>query len=418
MRRIELKYGQTAIPFEFDENRFEVLEAKLGAQPLSDIELGAGLDNPIDSPLLEEIVSPGENVLIVVPDATRQTAAGQIINLVVRRLIANGIPPHDIRIIFATGIHRRVTESEKLSILTPFIAQRIKTLDHDPLDLMQIVRFGEASGGIPVELNRALTEHDHVVLVGGVSFHYFAGFTGGRKLVCPGLASAKTVSATHKLAFDCATRSRRDGVDTGLLDGNAVHEAFIEAVAKISPSFAISSIVNDAGQAIDLFCGNWITSHRKACEKYAGDHTIKINEKRDLVIVSCGGYPYDINLIQAHKALEAASNACKDGGTIILIAECADGLGRKDFLDWFESESSSVLAERLCERYQVNGQTAWSLLLKAETFDIYVVSELDQSMVRKMGLKAVASLINAMHHSDSTKNGYILPFGSTILPRC
>src|SRR4029079_4819086 len=129
----------------------------------------------------------------------------------------------------ATGIHRRVTENEKSSILTPFIAQRIKTLDHDLSDLMQIVRLGETSGGIPVELNRALTEHDHVVLVGGVSFHYFAGFTGGRKLVCPGLASSKTVSATHKLAFDCEKENRRDGVGPGLLDGNAVHEAFMEA---------------------------------------------------------------------------------------------------------------------------------------------------------------------------------------------
>ena len=416
MRRIELKYGQTAIPFEFDENRFEVLEAKLGAQPLSDIELGAGLDNPIDSPPLEEIVSPGESVLIVVPDATRQTAAGQIVNLVVRRLIANGIPPHDIRIIFATGIHRRVTESEKLSILTPFIAQRIKTLDHDPLDLMQIIRFGEASGGIPVELNRALTEHDHVVLVGGVSFHYFAGFTGGRKLVCPGLASAKTVSATHKLAFDCATRSRRDGVDTGLLDGNAVHEAFMEAAARINPSFAISSIVDDAGRAIELFCGNWITSHKKACEKYAADHTIKISEKRDLVIVSCGGYPHDVNFIQAHKALEAASHACNEGGTIILLAECPDGLGRKDFLNWFEAENSDALAEMLCKNYKVNGQTAWSLLRKAERFTIRAVTTLETDAPAKMRLISEPCFKDALLAAGAQAQGYVLPFGAKNLP--
>ena len=104
---------------------------------------------------------------------------GQIVNLVVRRLIANGTAAHEIRIIFATGIHRKVTEAEKAAILTPFIAQRIKTLDHDPRDLMQLVTLGSTSGGIPIELNRALVDHDHVVLVGGVSFHYFAGFTGG-----------------------------------------------------------------------------------------------------------------------------------------------------------------------------------------------------------------------------------------------
>src|SRR5262249_55194595 len=162
---------------------------------------------------------------------------------------------------------------------------------------------------------------------------------------CPGLASAKTVTATHKLAFDCKTRSRQEGVGTALLDGNAVHEAFMEAVAKINPSFTINTIVDDSGQVIDMFCGNWITSHRKACETYAASHKIKIAEKRDVVIVSCGGYPHDINLIQAHKALEAASYACTDGGTIVLLSECSDGLGRKDFLDWFAAETSDALGD-------------------------------------------------------------------------
>src|SRR5690348_13011547 len=182
MSLINLKYGKSQIPFEYDDSRFEILGGDEERAALSDVELGRLLDNPIDSKPIEEIVNPGETVLLVVPDATRQTACGQVVNLVVRRLIANGTIPHEISIIFATGIHRPVTEAEKQAILTPFITQRIKTLNHGPRDLMQIVRVGETSGGIPVELNRALTEHDHVILVGGVTFHYFAGFTGGRKL--------------------------------------------------------------------------------------------------------------------------------------------------------------------------------------------------------------------------------------------
>ncbi|MEP6788608.1 MAG: nickel-dependent lactate racemase, partial [Acidobacteriota bacterium] len=343
MAQIDLKYGRTGIPFEYDETRFDVLGQTTERLPLSDAEIGHKLDQPIDSESIEEIVSPGESVLIVVPDATRQTACGQVVNLVVRRLIANGTAAHDIHIMFATGIHRKVTEDEKDAILTPFIAQRIKTLDHDPRDLMQLIRLGETSGGSPIELNRALTDHNHVIIIGGVTFHYFAGFTGGRKLICPGLASARTITETHKLAFDCTTRSRRDGVDTGLLDGNAVNEAFMEIVAKLEPAFAITTIVNDAGHAVDLYCGNWKTSHRAACDSYAAEHTIHLAEKRDLVIVSSGGYPHDINMIQAHKALETASHACNDGGTIIFLAECADGLGRDDFLKWFEAPDSDGL---------------------------------------------------------------------------
>lgn len=410
MPTIQLKYGRTAIPFEFDEGRFEVLGGSSQMTKLSDVELGEKLDHPIDTKRLEEIVGPGENVLIVVPDATRQTAAGQIVNLIVRRLIANGTVPFEISIIFATGIHRKVTEAERNEILTPFIAQRIKTLDHDPRDLVQLVRHGETSGGIPVELNRALVENDHVVLVGGVSFHYFAGFTGGRKLICPGLASTRTISATHKLAFDLETRSRRDGVGTGSLDGNAVHEAFVDAVSKVRPAFVVSTIVDGAGDAADLYCGDWMTSHRAACDAFMRDHTVQITGKRDLVIVSCGGSPHDINLIQAHKALEAASHACTDGGTIILIAECTDGLGRDDLLNWFDAENSIALADRLCEKYQVNGQTAWSLLQKAERFDVRLVTGLDIAQLKKMRLSLEQSLSN---YSNGT--GYIIPNGAKIM---
>ena len=415
MPEIQLKYGRKSIPFSYDADRFEVLQTAAESGALSDIELGARLDDPIDSARLEEIVEPGETVLFVVPDATRRTACGQVINLLVRRLIANGTAPHEMSVIFATGIHRAVTEVEKQDILTPFIAQRIKTLDHSPRDLMHIMRVGETSGGIPVELNRALGEHDHIVLIGGVTFHYFAGFTGGRKLVCPGLASAKTVSATHKLAFDCEQKTRRDGVGTGRLDGNAVHEAFVEAASFTKPSFSANAIVNDKDQAVDLFCGDWITSHRAACDAYAESNTVTIPEKRDTVIVSCGGFPYDINLIQAHKALEAASHACNDGGTIVLMAECPEGTGRGDFLNWFSAANSAALADRLCESYQVNGQTAWSLLKKAERFCVYAVTELGDNEAHQLRLRKTDS--NLLEEISGAGKGYILPSGAGVMIR-
>ncbi len=412
MPQINLKYGKSQISFDFDESRFEVLGNTEENPPLTDAEIGNKLDNPIDSKPLEEIVKTNETVLIVVPDATRQTASAQIVNLLVRRLIANGTQPFDISIIFATGIHRKVTETEKKELLTPFIFQRVKTLDHNPRDLMQIVNLGETSGGIPIELNRALTENDRVIIVGGVTFHYFAGFTGGRKLICPGLASPRTVSATHALAFDFERKTRRVGVETGKLDGNAVHEAFVNVVEKIPPAFSINSIVNDNGEAVELFCGDWIWAHRKACEFYTENHTIRIKEKRDLVIVSCGGFPFDLNMIQAHKALETASLACADGGTIVFLAECADGPGRNDFLNWFEAENSEKLAEKLCANYQVNGQTAWSLLQKAERFNIQIISALSENETRQMRLQKARSQDEILSKIDKDLKGYILPYGA------
>lgn len=417
MPTIELRYGKIRIPFDYDENQFEILGSEKHFAPLTDAEIGAEFDDPIASKPLEEIVGEGESVLLVVPDATRRTASGQIVNLLVRRLIANGTMPFNISIIFATGIHRKVTTDEKRELLTPFIFQRIKTLDHNAKDLMQaaglaskqFVRFGEL-GGAPVELNRALVEHDHVIIVGGVTFHYFAGFTGGRKLVCPGLASARTISATHALAFDCRTKSRATGVGTGILDGNAVHEAFIEVAGKINPAFSINAIVNDQGAATKIFCGDWIAAHRAACEFYAANHTIEIAEKRDLVIASCGGAPFDLNMIQAQKAVETAALACRDGGTIVLLAECADGLGRHDFLNWFEAENAARLAENLCANYQVNGQTAWSLLRKAERFNIRILTSLSETETRQMRLQKARGLKEISFEEGS--KGYILPFGA------
>lgn len=415
MPTVNLGYGNSIVNFAFDADRFGVLGETHFQLALTDIEIGEKFDNPIDSKTIEEIVKPNETVLIIVPDATRQTASGQIVNLLVRRLIASGTMPFDIRIIFATGIHRRVTDAEKRAILTPFIAQRIKNLDHNARDLAQIIRLGETDAGIPIELNRALTEHDHTIIVGGVTFHYFAGFTGGRKLICPGLASSRTVGETHKLAFDCARKTRRERVGAGILDGNAVHEAFVRVVEKLPPAFLVNTIVNERGEAVELFCGDWISAHRKACDFYAVNHTIEIAEKRDVVIVSGGGFPFDVNLIQAHKALETASHACADGGTIVFLAECADGLGRRDFLSWFAAENSESLAEKLCANYQVNGQTAWSLLRKAERFNIQIITSLPEDEMRLMRLQRADSLNEALSKIDAKKRGYILPFGTKFL---
>ena len=412
MPTINLKYGKTHISLGSDNQRFQILGTEVESAPLSDAEIGAKFDAPINSAPLDEIVKTGESVLIVVPDATRQSACGQIVNLLVRRLIANGTMPFDINIIFATGIHRAVTESEKIELLTPFIAQRVKVFNHNARDLMQIINFGETADGIPIELNRALGEYDHTIIVGAITFHYFAGFTGGRKLICPGLASSRTIAATHKLAFDCATKTRREGVELGVLDNNPVHEAFVAVASKMPPSFAINTVVNDAGEAVEIFCGDWKASHRAACDFYSRKFTIKVEEKRDLVIVSAGGVPFDTNMIQAHKSLDMAARVCSDGGTIVLLAECADGLGRKDFLDWFAAENADALAEKLCEKYQVNGQTAWNLLQIAEKFDVRILTDLPETETRRMRLTKIYNENEIL--ADINKNGesFILPFGA------
>jgi nickel-dependent lactate racemase len=417
MSIVQLGYGRGTLDLESEGGRFRVLEAEASDErPLTDAEVGAAIDDPFDSQPLEDILSPGESVLIVVSDATRATGSAQVINLLVRRLIALGVAPYDLRIIFATGLHRAVTREEKAELLTPFIVQRVRTLAHDASDESMHVSMGETERGTPIELNRALFDHSHVILTGAVGFHYFAGFTGGRKSVCPGLASRRTIEATHLQALDFERGGRRAGVGTGLLDGNAVHEECERIAAEVAPSFLINTVTDARGRIVRVYAGDWRVAHRLACAEYADSHTVKIESKRAAVVVSAGGAPHDLNLIQAHKALEMASYACEEGGDIVLVAECADGLGREDFLKWFDAEDSRALEANLRDSYEVNGQTAWSLLTKTERFRVQLVSALPDEEVRRMRMLPARSIEEALARVEGDAEGYVMPRGAAFMP--
>jgi nickel-dependent lactate racemase len=416
-RELELGYGSTTIKFAADEQRLSLITDKSAATaPLSDAQIGAAFDSPIASPPLDDVVSGDDSVLLVVSDATRATASAQIVNLLVRRLIQSGVSAGNIAVIFATGIHRRVTEEERRELLTPFIVQRIRTLDHDAYDEAKLYSLGTTANGVRVEVGTALRDFSRVVVIGGINFHYFAGFTGGRKSICPGLASAKTIEATHMLALDFERGGRKSGVGPGLLNGNAVHEECERVAELVAPAFGINTIVDDRNRAVGVFCGDWRLAHRTACERYLQRHSFPIARKRDLVIASCGGSPYDINMIQAHKTLDMAARACNEGGTIILLAECRDGLGSSDFLKWFEVRDSRALENRLRNEYEVNGQTAWSLLTKAERHRVFLVSELRDEQVEKMRMRPARSLEHALDQAE-TGDCFIMPRGAAVLPR-
>lgn len=418
MPEIDLGYGDTPIAFKFDGSQYTILTSDSTSEvPLRDEEIGNAIDSPIDSSSLDELVSPGDSVLIVVSDATRATGSAQVVNLLVRRLIQYGVSPSNIAIIFATGIHRPVTEEEKTDLLSPFIVQRIKTLNHNAYDAASLERIGTDEWGSAVEVNRALRQFSRVIIIGGVRFHYFAGFTGGRKSICPGLASADGIEATHMLALDFEAGGRRAGVGTGLLEGNAVSEACERIASMIDPTFGVNTIVNEKGRVVALFCGHWRSSHRAACDYYLNHHSIRIREKRKFVIASCGGSPYDINLIQTHKALDMASFACEEGGAIVLLAECRDGFGRSDFLKWFDEVDSRALENRLRHGYEVNGQTAWALLTKAERYRIFLISQLDDADVRRMRMIPAHNLSEVAGEIGFDKRGYIMPRGAAVLPR-
>jgi nickel-dependent lactate racemase len=415
--KTDLAYGRTSFEFHYDQDRFTIVNINSSFEsPLSDFELGTAFDSPIASPPLDEICGSDDSVLIVISDATRATASAQVVNLLVRRLVQAGVSPANIAIIFATGIHRAVSEKEKSELLTPFVTQRLRILEHDAYDRARLTTLGKTDSGVTVEVNSALQEFSRVIITGGITFHYFAGFTGGRKSICPGLASAKTIEATHMLAMDFEKGGRKTGVRAGQLDGNPVHKECERVASLVPPAFGINTIVNEKKRAVRVFCGDWRLAHRAGCEYYLDHRSVDVPAKRDIVIASCGGFPHDINLIQAHKALDMAALACNDGGTIILLAECSDGLGRPDFLKWFDASDSRALEARLVNGYEVNGQTAWALLTKAERHRVCLVSELPGDDVKRMRMVPVRTISEALEQAGNG-DGFIMPRGAAVLPR-
>lgn len=412
-----LGYGTRRIPFRYDPERFTVLfPADAERDPLTEAELSALISAPIGSPPLEEIVGRNDRVVVVVPDATRAAGVNRVVAQLFSRLLERGVARDRISFLVGGGIHRPPFPEEIEMLLGKEIAHQVAVHAHLADDPAQSVTLGVTSRGTPVSLNRRLVETDHVVLVGGITFHYFAGFSGGRKAVLPGCAAEPSIQRNHKLAFDEQTMDKRAGVASGLLEGNAVHEDMVEAVRMLNPSFMVNTVLNSDNEIVSISAGHWYEAHLRGCAAYAAAHTAPVRAKRSLVIVSVGGWPRDMNLIQSHKAMEHASGALTEGGTMIALAECPQGLGRDDFLDWFVPGGAHATALKLMENYKVNGQTAWGLRRKAERFRLLLVSNLDAEVVRHMGLEAHTTLESALAASP-LEPAYVLPNGLTTLPQ-
>ena len=416
--RARLGYGAGSVELAYDPTRFEVLEPPLAdAGELDDAALAARLDAPIGSPPLGSLVGPEERICVVVPDVTRASGSARVSAALLARLGALGVPDRQIEFLVGAGTHRAPTREEIARIVGPEIAGRVPVAHHDATNAAAHVRLGTTSRGTPVELNRRLVESDRVILVGAIGFHYFAGFSGGRKGILPACASERSIQANHLLAFDRAILSRTAGVESGRLDGNPVSEDMEEAARLLPKPVYLANTALDGGNRIAaLYTGDWYAAHRRGCEDYLAAHTVTAPHRRRVVVASCGGAPRDINMIQSHKALEHARVVLEDGGDLVLLAECHEGLGRDDFLDWFVPGGSDATARLLVKGYRINGQTAWAIRWKSERYRVRLVSSLDDDIVRRMGMIPHPSLDDALRATDPGSTGYIIPSALGTLP--
>lgn len=416
---MELKYGSTAFNIDLPPERLAgVIAPSLFAVDESPADIiEAALDGCCH---VISSFNAGEKVVIVTSDITRYTGSELYLPLLVKRLNRQGIADGDIEILIALGIHRKQTEHEHQKILGPLYG-RIRVIDHECDDHDELTHIGSTSNGIRVSINRRAVEADHLILTGTIGFHYFAGFGGGRKSVLPGIASRKACMASHFTVLNPGDGNGKNPLAiTGNLEGNPVHRAMVEGCALAKPAFILNTVLAADKRIIAAFAGDWREAHEAGCRFYREKFAYPLTEKGDLVVASCGGFPKDINLIQAHKSMEYAAQALHDGGVMILLAECRDGFGNGTFFNWFRHKRLEEFEAALRAQYEINGQTAYSLLQKALRFRIILVSQFPAPQVVEMGMIPAKTLGEAMDLAAGMLpeewRCYLMPEAGSVLP--
>jgi len=318
--KVRLAYGDGSLEVELPDERTSVVEPRLhpGAGDES-AELRRALDDPIGTRRLEELVKPGNTVAISMCDGTRPQPRQLMIPAVLARLEPL-VELTDVVLLVATGTHRGNTEAELRSMLGGELFDRVRVVNHDARDRESLVFLGEHGTGVPLWLNRLWVEADFRITTGFVEPHFFAGFSGGPKLVAPGLAGLETVLVLHD-----AARIGHPNATWGRTHGNPVHDD-IRAVASVCPpDFSFDVILNREQRVIEAFAGEMLEMHAMACEAAKGYAMQRVDALFDVVVTSNSGFPLDQNLYQSVKGMSAAAKIVKPGGLIVCAAECRDG---------------------------------------------------------------------------------------------
>lgn len=373
--------------------------------------VGEALARPIGSPRLRELARLGQKVAIITGDLTRPCPSERMLPPILGELAEAGIAHADVTIVIALGLHRPMTVRELESAVGPHLYHRVQVVNHNPLDT---VGLGVTSSGTPVELYRPVVEADLRVCLGNLDFHYFAGYTGGAKAILPGCASEATISANHALMVQAEAA-------TGRLDDNPVRADIEEGAALLGPHFMLNVLVDADRRIVGAVAGDVTAAHRRGCELVKRRRTVSIPELADIVLVSAGGHPKDVNLYQAQKAMDNAAHAVRQGGVIILVAECTEGFGNRTFETWMrEAESPDELLERIQQGFVLGGHKAAAIASVLKRAKVYLFSALPVESVRCCDLvlfndlgKAIEAAFGEVGPAASV---IALPHGGSALP--
>ena len=412
---IELGYGKRKENVEIPDEKVQaILEPnKLEIGLTGSDEVKRAILNPIASKRLKDIVSKGEKVCIVTSDITRPMPSKIVLPHVIEELNAGGIPNSDITVVFALGNHRKHTEEEREYLAGKEVFSKVRCIDSDQ---RRAVHLGVTSFGTPVDLFEEVANADRVVCLGNIEYHYFAGYSGGTKAIMPGVSTAAAIQVNHSKMVEETSAA-------GKITGNRVRTDIDEVLKFRNVDFIVNVVLDEKKRIIKAVAGDCIQAHREGCGFLDGIYKVGIKQKADIVMVSPGGYPKDINLYQAQKALDNSKHAVRKGGIIILIAECKEGLGEAVFERWMmDALSPADMVEKIQKKFELGGHKAAAIGMVQLKADIYLVSEMENDFVRSMFFTpfktAQTALDNALHKIGNDARIIIMPYGGSTLPVC
>lgn len=345
--KVSVPYGRGSISAEIPEG-LDVHIVDPQCQPLSGADrqrIEKALDAPIGTPRLEEMVRPGDRVLIVVNDHTRPGPNREIVEALLDRLNGAGVADEKIRFICATGSHRAPTDREMREIVGDRVVDRYEIVMHDCRDKDSLFLLGNVDG-LDIWLNKALLEADFVITTGLISPHHTAGFSGGRKSILPGITGLETLKVHHSLPM------RPFDPSMGKIEGNRFHAVALEAAKRAGVRFILNAVQNMTKQNVEFVAGDLEQAHAAGTQLCRELNTVDIPRLADVVIASPGGYPRDSDLYQAQKGLAVAETLVRPGGTMILCANGELGVGEGLFIQWMKEGKSP---QEIIERYKVEG---------------------------------------------------------------
>ena len=382
---IKLKYGSGQINLTLPDRQVMGIyrpQEKRGVRNL-DKAVRRSLARPIGTKQLRQMVRPSYKIAVVVDDATRSVPSCGLLVPVVDELNEAGVPDKNICVLVATGLHRKMKRDELDMVLGP-LKGRIKIINHDSNKNLRFL--GKTRLGTRIFLNRIFMDADIKILTGDVEFHQFCGYGGGAKSVYPGLADSKSICLSH-------SRMELKGTGPGRVEGNPVRKEIDEAGRMAGVDFIVNVVLNSRKGVVKIFSGDMYEAFlagTRACDQM---YCAEVSSRADVVIASAGGFPKDIELYQAQKAIESARRITKKRGKVILLAECREGHGSELAYRWAkEAKSVDDIIQRLKKKFVMGGHKAYQLARTVKWADVYILSSLKTEVVREFFMHPLSSV--------------------------